>query len=99
MNRINYRPEIDGLRAEEYLLMELNEEYKQFNDNIYKYSLDTGIFIFLNPCDVLCENNLCITTVNNKLIYSDSTHLSFDGSIFIINRLKEKIINILYGEI
>ncbi|MDK2070744.1 acyltransferase family protein [Aliarcobacter butzleri] len=84
---------------EEYLLMELNEEYKQFNDNIYKYSLDTGIFIFLNPCDVLCKNNLCITTVNNKLIYSDSTHLSFDGSIFVINRLKEKIINILYGEI
>ncbi len=84
---------------EEYLIMELNNEYKQFNDYILEYSLNTKAFVFLNPCDVLCENNLCITTVDNKLIYSDSTHLSVDGSIFVINRLKKKIINILYGDI
>lgn len=83
---------------EEYLLMELNEEYKQFNDNIYKYSLDTGVFIFLNPCDVLCENNLCITTVNNKLMYSDITHLSTYGSIYLIEKFKNRLFKIIYGD-
>lgn len=55
-----------------------------FNDKMQKYS-EKGGFVFLDPHNALCKNNLCKNvSINGDLIYSDTNHLSKFGSIEVI---------------
>lgn len=57
----------------------------EFNNKLKEESLRTNKFLFLDPHDVLCGNNICRNIDNkNRLIYSDSAHLSKYGSIEVI---------------
>ncbi|WP_409333418.1 SGNH hydrolase domain-containing protein [Aliarcobacter butzleri] len=69
---------------------------KEFNSYLEKASLESEKFIFLNPSDILCKDNICRNLDKRKyLIYSDSSHLSKYGSIEVIEGFKSEILEII----
>lgn len=103
-NRINLydiftRPSfLNSEETENYLYMDLLVSNKKLNDSLETYSIHNKKFIFINPNDIFCNDGKCQTTLDNKLLYSDSTHLSIYGSVYFIKQIKQRILNILYGE-
>jgi hypothetical protein len=62
------------------------EMYAKKHKNVY----------FLNPYDIFCKNNHCSSIDSaSQPYYSDGTHLSKTGSIFLMDHFKEKIMRIL----
>lgn len=47
--------------------------------------------LFLNPFDVLCDEERCYNMNKSKILYSDKSHLSKDGSIFVIQSFLPQI--------
>lgn len=81
---------------EKFFTSNLKEEIKEFNSYLEKASLETEKFIFLNPSDILCKDNICRNLDKRKyLIYSDSSHLSKYGSIELIEGFKSEILEII----
>ncbi|MFW0694309.1 acyltransferase family protein [Aliarcobacter butzleri] len=81
---------------EYYFYYKPKKENLDFNRELKNLSKDTNQFVFLDPHDVLCENNKCKNLdENNNLIYSDTSHLSKYGSIRVINGFKESLLELL----
>lgn len=71
-----------------------------FNKQLKEASKDSGKFIFLDPHDVLCENDKCRNfDADKKLIYSDGSHLSKYGSIEVIKGFMPELEKILQSKI
>lgn len=86
----------DNKELEKNFTSNLKEEIKEFNSYLEKASLESEKFIFLNPSDILCKDNICRNLDKTKyLIYSDSSHLSKYGSIEVIEGFKSKILEII----
>ncbi len=47
----------------------------------------------LDLVPVLCENSWCSVFKNNKMIYTDSDHLSIEGAYWLFDRLEREFIN------
>lgn len=81
---------------EYYFYYKPKKENLDFNNELKKLSKNTNQFIFLDPHEILCENNKCKNLDKNKnLIYSDTSHLSKYGSIEVINGFKENLLELL----
>lgn len=90
------RPIFFGNDTDKYITSEPREDFIRFNDYLKKVALQTNKFIFLNPFDVLCKNNVCKNLNEQKhLIYSDKNHLSKYGSVEVINGFMPELKNIL----
>ncbi len=89
-------PFITNKNVGEFMTSKINPKYIEFNTLLKKAAESTNKFIFLDPHDVLCDNYICQNVNNNnkKLIYSDKTHLSIFGSIFVINGFLPKLLQI-----
>ena len=66
----------------------LNEYFKK---NIKNFSNDKLKLTFFDPFEYFCSNKECIQVNENRLIYSDATHLSVYGSNFLIDKLDLKL--------
>lgn len=56
----------------------------------------TGKFIFIDPFDYLCDKEKCRNIDEEKhLIYSDRGHLSTYGSIFLVGKIKNQLIDLI----
>ena len=76
---------------EKYLTTPKQEQHVLFNQRLAEAAAMTHEFIFLDPHDVLCENDTCRNTDSwNRPIYSDRAHLSKFGSVEVIRRFLEK---------
>ena len=53
----------------------------------------SGVY-FLDPFDGLCSEESCRAFMNGKVVYSDSTHLSKDGSRVLIRALRDEILRL-----
>ncbi len=71
--------------------LELNEEKGNayaLNRSLAEYARDNKNVEFVDPYSVLCENGRCVTMINRKeFLYSDGTHLSKQGSAYVIRGL------------
>lgn len=84
--------------SEDYLKTQANEEYVQFNQRLSQEAQSSGEFVFLDPHDVLCEEGLCRNTDHqNRLIYSDPSHLSKYGSREVIRAFLPQLKKALRG--
>lgn len=63
-----------------------DDRYRAFNEVLRRASQDTGAFTFLDPFDVLCDDGACRNLDdNNRLLYSDTAHLSKVGSRLVVS--------------
>lgn len=77
-----------------YLTTTARKNFVEFNQYLKNLSNSTNQFIFLDPFDILCENDICKNIdYKKRLIYSDKSHLSKYGSIEVITGFKELILN------
>ena len=66
-----------------------------FRKNLLNFSNDNLSLYFFDPFDYFCKQGKCIQVDNNKLIYSDATHLSVFGSKFLIKKIENELISII----
>ena len=66
----------------------MNEFFKK---NLENFSDDNLKLTFFDPFEYLCNKQQCLQVVDNKLIYSDATHLSVYGSNFLIKKIENEI--------
>ena len=64
-------------------------EYK-FKDIMHYYSNKKFVY-FIKPHEIQCPNTICNFLINGKSIFSDSSHLSKDGSLIMQNLLFEAV--------
>jgi len=76
---------LPALKPEAYLTSRANKEYTNFNRQLDAAAKSSGDFVFLDPHDALCRDDLCRNTdQEGRLIYSDLNHLSKYGSREVI---------------
>lgn len=79
------RPIFFGNDTDKYLTSVPSKDFVEFNSHLKKIAMKTNKFIFLDPFDILCKNDVCRNLDGQKhLIYSDAYHLSKYGSIEVI---------------
>ena len=54
------------------------------NKTIKKYAESKGL-IYLDPQSVFCRNGDCSSVIKGQIMYSDATHLSKSGSVYVVN--------------
>lgn len=93
------RPKLfSDFNHEEYLFRRRNSLIEKTNKTLMKYANETGLYTFINPFDYLCDSKKCQNTDQyNHLIYSDSGHLSKYGSIFMIDKIKNDILQNIHN--
>ena len=47
--------------------------------------------LFLDPYEALCDATTCRSIIEGKIIYSDNTHLTVDGSRLVVNAFADEI--------
>lgn len=78
-------PFLTSFKHDMYFTSKVKSSRATFNELLKKAAEETGQFIFLDPHDVLCEEDICRNLNDKKqLIYSDTLHLSKYGSIEVI---------------
>src|SRR5690606_34432169 len=74
--------ELEEEKGNAYALNRSLENYAQSHKNVE----------FINPYSVLCEAGRCVTMIDRKqFLYSDGTHLSKQGSAYVIRGLWPKL--------
>lgn len=82
-----------GFEPSDYLFRDRSPELVEFNDLLKKYAADTNLFTFIDPFDYLCDEVQCRNVDEKKrLIYSDESHLSTHGSIYLVERIQGQIL-------
>lgn len=90
----------DQHKLEDYLMTPADKAKIQFNKRLLEASRTTGEFVFLDPYDVLCKDEMCRNIdENNRLIYSDRHHLSKYGSRTIIRAFLPQLRQILQNHV
>jgi len=80
----------------QYITVKADPKKIKFNTKLKAAAEKSGKFIFLDPHDILCENNMCKNLDDqNRLIYSDAAHLSKYGSIAVIKGFLPKLKELL----
>lgn len=52
---------------------------------------DTDKVIYINPVEILCQQEYCLVSKNGEILYKDSTHLSPSGAELIVNEIQTAI--------
>jgi len=60
------------------------------NKMIKEYAVKNDL-IFLDPQSKLCRENICSSIIENKIMYSDPTHLSKNGSAFVMDKFSAEL--------
>ena len=77
----------------------LSADVRRINQILKQAAKDTGAFEFADPVDALCNDDLCmnIDWESQRLIYSDSAHLSKHGSRVVIRHFLPEIGKLLFS--
>jgi len=92
-NSLNYieklmRPKYFSMLSPTTSIFEKDENSIKVNEFFEDYFSKYDNINFIDPSTVLCENNLCLSQEGNEIYFSDSTHLSKDGSLHVIQYLE-----------
>ncbi len=89
-NKMNFTSDsnINELLQNHIAKQKLNEFFKK---NLENFSDDNLKLTFFDPFEYLCNKQECLQVVDNKLIYSDATHLSVYGSNFLIKKIEDEL--------
>lgn len=81
---------------EDYLYHNRDPKLEQTNAELKRLAEKTGKFTFIDPFDYLCDETRCRNTDDQRrLIYSDEGHMSKYGSIFLIDTVKDQLLDLL----
>jgi hypothetical protein len=67
----------------------------KFNAFFEDYFKNIKNISFLNPAAAFCNDGKCIKQQNNTIYFTDSNHLSKDGSILLVKYLEDEFLSIL----
>lgn len=85
-----------GFEPSNYLYRDLSPklvELMEFNKRLKQFSDETNLYTFIDPFDYLCDDVRCRNVDDNKyLIYSDESHLSKYGSVFLVDKMSSAIL-------
>jgi peptidoglycan/LPS O-acetylase OafA/YrhL len=71
--------------ASDFVFSNPSQQSVEFNEKLRRVADETGAYIFLDPFDALRAENGCRNLDDEqRLIYSDQTHLSKVGSCFVV---------------
>ena len=90
------RPELlfKNSNLKKHLNSPMPEDKKKFNEFLSEVASSHDGIDLLKPSSVLCQHDYCRNTdENNRLIYSDTSHLSKYGSRLVIKGLSSEILN------
>jgi hypothetical protein len=80
-------------------ISEIDPRLIQINQALEDLSKDVGNIIYIDPFDYLCSNGACRHLDEQKrLLYSDDDHLSKDGSIYMIRKIRNILLETLIDE-
>jgi len=93
LNRPNYLP---NNCLESMVFQRKNGNGVEINQKIKSYVETTENTYFLDPFDVFCDQDSChaLDSADNKIWYSDGSHISIDGSIKAIDYFSKELIKI-----
>ena len=80
----------NNLEKCDFFLKELNSEYKEIINKL-KLLINKNSVSLINLSDALCDSNKCYTSLNSKLIYEDTVHLTREGSEYIFYFFQNKL--------
>ncbi|WP_286220248.1 acyltransferase family protein [Marinobacter apostichopi] len=79
-----------------FLFHSRNAELERTNLKLKEAALKTGEFSFIDPFNYLCIENHCRNVDGQRrLLYSDTSHLSKYGSIYLIEAIKSELLQLL----
>ena len=86
----------DYFNPQDYLYSVRNEKFEVVNLALKSAAEKTGEFLFIDPFDYLCDEDKCRNTdEKNRLLYVDSGHLSIYGSLFLIQKIEGKLMELI----
>jgi len=100
-NKLNY---IDKLLRPKYLrgVAPIKSVFPhnriKFNSFFESYFSAIENITFIDPSKALCKEGNCLKQKNDKIYYSDTNHLSKDGSLLVVEYLQEELLSILEGK-
>lgn len=65
------------------------------NGLLSEFANQTAGVHFLDPYEAICEEGRCRPMQSGKILFSDSTHLSKDGSRWLVNHFKSDILSVM----
>ena len=74
----------------DFFAKDIHSDYKK-TINKLKLLTNNNSISLINLSDVICDLNKCYTSLNKKLIYEDTIHLTREGSEYIFNFFKNKL--------
>lgn len=81
---------------DDFLFHSRNAELESTNLKLKEAALRTGEFSFIDPFKYLCTENQCRNVDEQKrLLYSDASHLSKYGSIYLVEAIKGDLLQLL----
>ena len=86
-------------KPENYLGRDRDLRLEKINDRLREAARESGDFVFIDPFDYLCNQESCKNIDSlRRPIYSDSTHLSRFGSLFMAQAIESEILEILNSD-
>lgn len=80
----------------EFLTHRRDAELEKINSKLSEAASKTGAFSFVDPFNYLCMGNECRNVDwQRRLLYSDTSHLSKYGSIFLVDAIKGELLRLL----
>ena len=73
-------------------------EFYTLRNVLKEFALTKSQVLFLDPYDVLCDNQFCYVVKDDVLYYSDHAHLSVMGAQRVISRFADQMLNFASGD-
>jgi hypothetical protein len=81
---------------EDYLFKNRDPDIVANNNELRRFAETTNAYLFIDPFDYLCDEVRCRNTDDQeRLIYSDVSHLSIHGSQFMIESIEKRLLELL----
>lgn len=96
------RPNFELFYSTSYESLEFSDaklEFVQFNSFLEDELAEIEGVYFFDPFKALCQQNKCKNfNEDNELLYSDEHHLSKFGSVYVVNKFKKELIEIVTAD-
>lgn len=83
-----------------YINQPCEDRLKYKKDSIYAYNTNKALnkfamsndrTYFIDPAEALCKNEICSSVTGDKILFSDSVHLSKEGSVMVAKIIADKL--------
>lgn len=84
-----------GPCSEQLSVKEESAHSYKLNQMLKKTAKSMRNTYYIDPYEVFCNDGTCRSIFNDKIMYSDGGHLSKDGSLMVVDELKNIILDVI----